>query len=719
MSGDGMDKQNRISEIEILGDLQWGTHICQFYQAKEELLDLHIPYFRSGLENNEFCIWIISEPLEVEEAKKSLKEAIPDFDNYLEKGQIEFVPLADRCLIESIFSPEKALRYWNEKLYQALANGYEGLRAVEHIGRPGEKSWNGRIEYEQKLDAFTSKHKIILICPYYFDACSTTDIIELVKNHQLVLAKKYGKWEEIKNLERKNIPWCALTWKLLEDSEKQYRILFTNMTEGFGLVEVIYDKDGKPYDYRYLEINPAFKLSLGKKRDQILGKTMREAFPNLSPIALEKYAKVALSGQATHFEIFSQIANRYLDIYVFRPEKGKLALILRDITERKKIEKKLEESERKYRSIVETATEGIWIGNTEGKTTYVNQKLTEMVGYSQEEMLGKFAWDFTDEEGKPIIKQNIEKRRYGIDESYEFKFVHKDGSPLWAIVSSKSLFETDGKFAGSMSMLTDITRQKNVEVKLKETLNNLENLVKQRTAELENAYNSLKKSEESLSEAQKMAHLGNWEWDATTNDTYWSEELYRIFRRAPQQGGAPYQDFLRYVHPDDREYVDNASRNALNGIPYSIDFRIILANGEERTVHMQSEVILDKNNIPVRIKGIVQDITEHKKSEEKIKVLANAVESSNDAIVTESLNKDITNWNKGAEQIFGYSAEEILGNQMTILEPSALVGETEKLSKLTRQGIKVQQYETFRLRKDGKIIHVSITLSPVLTLMES
>jgi PAS domain S-box-containing protein len=398
-----------------------------------------------------------------------------------------------------------------------------------------------------------------------------------------------------------------------KNSEARYRMLFTSMTEGFGLVEVICDKDGKPYDYRYLEINPAFELCLGKKRDQILGKTMREVFPKVNPVALEKYAEVALSGHATHFEILSQITTRYLDIYVFRPEKGKLALILRDTTERKQIAKKLEESEKKYRNIVETATEGIWIGDPEARTTYVNKKLAEMLGYSPEEMLGKFAWDFADEEGKPIIKEKIEKRRSGIDERYEFKFVRKAGTPFWAIVSSKSLFETDGKFAGSMSMLTDITRQKDVEAKLKETLNNLEKLVKQRTAELEKAYNSLKKSEKSLAEAQKMAHVGNWEWDARTNETYWSEELYRIFGRDPKEGGAPYLDFLNYVHPDDKGYVDNAAMKALSGKPYSIDFRILLASGEERSVHMQSEIVFDKKNNLLRMKGIVQDITERKK----------------------------------------------------------------------------------------------------------
>jgi two-component sensor histidine kinase len=130
----------------------------------------------------------------------------------------------------------------------------------------------------------------------------------------------------------------------LRKSEEYYRMLVTNMTDGFGIVEVIYNNYGRPYDYRYLEINPTFEFYFGIKQEQLLGRTMRETFPNVSPIALEKFNEVALSGKPIHFEIFSKVANGYFDIYVFIPEKGKIALILRDITIRKEAEAKLKDT---------------------------------------------------------------------------------------------------------------------------------------------------------------------------------------------------------------------------------------------------------------------------------------------------------------------------------------------------------------------------------------
>ena len=96
------------------------------------------------------------------------------------------------------------------------------------------------------------------------------------------------------------------------------------------------------------------------------------------------------------------------------------------------------------------------------------------------------------------------------------------------------------------------------------------------------------------------------------------------------------------MNPKDRDHVDNAFKKAINGEPCSIDHRIILANGEERTVHLQSEAIFDEKKIPIRLKEIVQDITERKKAEEKIQSLANIVKSSNDAILTISLAGIIT-----------------------------------------------------------------------------
>ena len=119
-----------------------------------------------------------------------------------------------------------------------------------------------------------------------------------------------------------------------------------------------------------------------------------------------------------------------------------------------------------------------------------------------------------------------------------------------------------------------------------------------------------------LTEAQRIAHLGNWEWDIVNNTLSWSDEIYRIFGLEPQQVKVTYDLFLRAVHPEDRQSVDDGVRAALEqGRPYSIDHRILLPDGSLRYVHEQGELSRDDNGRPIKMVGTVLDITAHKLAE--------------------------------------------------------------------------------------------------------
>ncbi len=1378
-----MRESLRKSGIDIIGDVPWGTHFCQFYQTKKDLVDILVPYFKAGLENNELCVWITSQPIEVEEAKEAMKRAVPDIDVYLEKGQMEIIPYTQGYMKEGIFDPDKVVNSWVEKIDQVLATGYDGLRASGDNRWLEKEGWDDFVDYEKKVDAFIDKNLVIALCPYYLDMCSTAAIIDVISNHQFALIKRGEKWERIENSGRKRAEKEAI------QAAKNWKYTFDAVPD---LVAIIDD------ECRIVRANRAMTARLGVKPEECVGLTCYRVIHGTDkPPSFCPHRQLLEDGAEHTTEVCEDCLGGYFAVSTtpLHDSEGKLigsVYVARDINERKKVEERLKESEEKYRNIVETANEGILRIDAEVRITYANKKITEMLGYGLEELIGRFLWDFADEEGKAILKLNMEKRRQGINEVYELKLICKDGSPLWALISAKAFFNKEGEFTGSLGMFTDITKRKQteegllqseqhyrllyetmlqgvvyqdasgriismnpaaerilgktpaeflgsssvgeeyltirengsifpglehpamvslrtgrevqdvvmgvynprencyrwininampifrtgedkpfqvytlfdditeskqeehrirrynrileginrifsnvvqakteeelgnaclsvalevtgsqfgfinemgadgllhdvakselgweqcfmydktghrrppsdfvvhglygsviineksfftndpqshpesiglpeghpplmsflgvplvqdgktigliavanheggysceqqedleaiapavtqalqrrrseealrvsniynrslietsldplvtighdgkitdvnvateqvtgysrndligtdfsdyftepekarkgyqqvftngevrdypleirhkdehitpvlynasvyrnenddiigvfaaarditelknaeekiqilanavessedaiitksldgtitswnkgaekiygysagevlgkdisilepdylkgeikffsekikqgekvqhyetlrlkkdgtlinisvtlspvfnasgelaaistiarditerkkaeealrlsniynrslieasldplvtigpdgkitdvngatelitgysrndligtdfsdyftepekarkgyqqvftdgevrdypLEIKhkdehitpvlyhaavykdendevigvfaaarditerkkaeeaLKKAHDNLEEKVKARTSELEEAYNSLKESERGLAEAQKMAHIGNWDWDLVTGETYWSEEIYRIYGRNPQESGATYDELLNYIHPDDREYVDNAIKKSFKGKPSGIDYRIVLANGEERTVHAESEVIFDENNIPIRAKGIIQDITESKRAEEKIQTLANAVESSNDAIVTESLEGIITSWNQGAEQVYGYSAEEILGKNISIIEPANLKEEIKQSVEKTKQGERVQNYETSRLKKDGTIINVSITFSPI------
>lgn len=137
----------------------------------------------------------------------------------------------------------------------------------------------------------------------------------------------------------------------LRDSESRYRALFEGMTEGFALHEMIFDADGRPVDYRFLEINPSFERLTGLKRKEVIGRVKRDVLPNDDPHWVEIYGRVALTGEPVHFENHSRALNRWYEVFAFRPAPRQFAVLFVEITERKRAEDALRRGEEQLRSL--------------------------------------------------------------------------------------------------------------------------------------------------------------------------------------------------------------------------------------------------------------------------------------------------------------------------------------------------------------------------------
>ena len=294
--------------------------------------------------------------------------------------------------------------------------------------------------------------------------------------------------------------------------------------------------------------------------------------------------------------------------------------ITQDITERKRTEEALRLSNISNRSLIEASLDPLVTIGSDGKITYVNNSTETVTGYSRDELIGT---DFSDYFTEPEKAKEGYRCMFqeGLVRDYPLEIRHKDGHITPVLYNASVYKDESGEVTGVFAAARDITELKKAEKALKKAHDNLEKLVEKRTVQLEKAYNSLKESERSLSEAQRMAHIGNWDWDLVTGKVHLSDEVYRIFGRAPQDSGAAYEEFLNYVHPDDRDSVDNIIKISLIGGRRGIDHRIILDNGEERTVHTERDVIFDQNNTPIRTRGIIQDITERKKVEEALETI--------------------------------------------------------------------------------------------------
>jgi PAS domain S-box-containing protein len=330
-----MKKEIRNSGINVIGDVPWGTHFCQFYQTKKDLIDMQIPYFKAGLENNEFCFWITSQPLEVEDAKKALREAVPDLDTYFEKGQIEVVSYFSWCINRGTYNPKKIMDRWFEKLDHALESGYDGLRLAGNTSWFKNKEWNGFIEAEKKVDSSIDKYRMIVMCSYPFHKCGATKIIDVIINHDFALIKRNGKWENIENSKRKK-------------AEEKIKIL-ANAVESSDDAIMTESLEGIITSW-----NKGAEQIYGYSAEEILGKNISILEPNTHKGEIKQLIEEIKQGKhIRHYETVrlksdSTLMNESVTLSPIFDASGKLmaiSAIARDITERVKAEKLLVKTE--------------------------------------------------------------------------------------------------------------------------------------------------------------------------------------------------------------------------------------------------------------------------------------------------------------------------------------------------------------------------------------
>ena len=261
------------------------------------------------------------------------------------------------------------------------------------------------------------------------------------------------------------------------------------------------------------------------------------------------------------------------------------------------------ESEEHFHTMANAIPQLAWIAHPDGYIYWYNEQWYSYTGTKQEQMEG---WGWQSVHDPEVLPKVLEQWKASIvtGQMFDMELPLRGADGIFRPFLTRVLPLKDaaGDILQWFGTCTDVAERKKAEEDLKEARESLEEKVKERTKELDKAYNLLKESGKKLYEAQKMSHIGNWEWDITTDKAHWSDELRRIFRRTSRKVDPTYNEYLNYVHPEDRDYVENAFKKAINGKPYSIDHRIILDNGEERTVHIKSEAIFDEKKIHIRVR---------------------------------------------------------------------------------------------------------------------
>ena len=868
-----MTTKLRHSGIDIIGDVPWGTHFCQFYENQEDLIDILVSYFKTGLENNEFCMWVTSQPLEVEDAKEALRKAVPEIDVYLEKGQLEIISYSHWYVKDGAFDSDRVLNGWIEKLNQALANGYDGLRLTGNTFWLEKEDWNDFINYEKKVDRVLGNYQMIALCTYNLDRCNATDIIDVVVNHQFALIKKNGKWEQIESSKRKEAEQTAtLQSSCLRESQAKLETALASMTDAVFISDTqgnfinfndafatfhkfknkdecskifaeypdildVFMADGTqvPVDmwvvpralrgetgtdveytlrrkdtgetwigsYNYSPIRDDNGEIVGsvviarditeRKQEQLRLKADMTALirmhdlsekllgtagtqPLLDEImysavvivdakfgtlqllkddslqivsyyghqqpfldffasaesvasvcgeAMQRFERVLIEDVETSslfvgtlsLDVMRTAGVRAVQSTPIISRNGELLGVLTtqwdvphspdehdlwridllsrqaaDMIEQVETEKELRDSEERFRTMANAIPQLAWIAQPDGYIYWYNERWYSYTGTTPEQMEG---WGWQSVHDPEMLPKVLEqwKASLAVGQAFDMEFPLRGADGIFRPFLTRGfpLKDAAGNVLQWFGTNTDITELKRAEKLL------LENETSRKVAE--------------VVEAERRRLLNILEtlpmMICLLTPDYHVIFANRSFReKFGESGGRCCYEYC-FGRTKPCEFCESY-KVLETGQPHYWE-----VNGQDGSlIEAYDFPFTDLDGSPLVLEMDI-DVTEHKKAEEKIRNLANIVESSEDAILTKSLDGIITSWNKGAENIYGYLAEEILGKNVSILESDDLQGDTKQLIELIKQGKTIKHHETLRLKKDGTKINVSITPSPV------
>jgi len=266
----------------------------------------------------------------------------------------------------------------------------------------------------------------------------------------------------------------------------------------------------------------------------------------------------------------------------------------------------------------------------------------------------------------------------------------------------------------NQNLAREILERKGAEQKVIEVNASLEARVLERTQQLAAANQRLVQINARFAIASAAAELGFWDFDVVAQTLLWDDQMFEMYGRPRQAGVQPYELWTSSLHPEDRTATEKALRDAIaGGDRFATEFRIVRPSGEMRHIKVSAAVIRDATGSATLMHGVNFDLTEHRLGSEAQRQMAALVQSTSDAIITKDMQGIIRSWNAAAEDMLGYTAEEIIGQPVTRLIPGDHETEESVIMARIRRGQRIVPFETVRLMKDGRSVEVTVTVTPI------
>ncbi len=325
--------------IAPVGSVPWGTHFCHLYQTREDILEVLVPYFKTGLSENNLCVWITCSPLSVPEAEAALARAIPDLPSYLRTGQMQVLDYEAWYLKDASFDMNRVLDAWKRKLSEAVAHGYSGMRNAGNMSWITRDMWANHVEYESIINRYLGKGKFVGICSYDLASCGPSELADVISNHQFAVVKRAGAWTTVENgIYRQTEEKMQ---REAEIAQRDWQRTFDSMTDALAILDL---------NHNIVRVNKTMGQLLDTVPEQLVGKKCFKVMHGLDG-PLDRCPKPKCLDSLSSNEMEYQeprLNNHWLRVRVdpIFSADGELVGVLhnvRDITEKKAVDQLKEE----------------------------------------------------------------------------------------------------------------------------------------------------------------------------------------------------------------------------------------------------------------------------------------------------------------------------------------------------------------------------------------
>ncbi len=488
-----MADTRRDSGIRVLGRVPWGTHFCQFYQTRRDLLAILVPYFKAGLAANEFCMWICSEPLGVEEAGKALARAVPDLGGRIEAGQIEILAHTDWYLKGGRFGSRRVLRGWVEKLEEARSRGFEGLRLSGNTFWLEKGPWDAFAAYEEAINKVLSRYPMLALCTYSLDRCGAGEIVDVLGNHERALIRRKGRWILVAGSPAEPARHAALAAMEERAGERTSELVRTvgrlrreiavrreregRLQQQSALLELARDAIlVRDPDYRITFWNDGARKTYGWTPDEALGRIAHDLLETDFPEGQEKVRASLRRGGHWEGELVRKCKDGRRIVVESRwavlpgpAKRGPRAIleISRDVTERRHIEEALRSASAYTRGLIEASLDPLVTISAEGKITDVNRATETATGVPRARLIGT---DFSTYFTEPDRAREGYRRVFEKGEVRDFPLAlrHVSGRITEVLYNAAVYRDADDREAGVFAAARDMTREMQLQERVRQ-----------------------------------------------------------------------------------------------------------------------------------------------------------------------------------------------------------------------------------------------------------